>query len=147
MKRGDCSTGLLSTSRASAMRSISAVQHPKSEIPKSSGSICIDRAKKTPAAARRRGKASDGRIRRLGGAGRCLLVEPPHRDAERLRLVREVGRDAGAREHDDADRQRLEEAVVALEGSGAAFAGPVGLKDDLRDLAIVGPAGGDALGA
>ena len=76
-----------------------------------------------------------------GGVG-----ESPHRDAELLGLVGEVGGDAGAGKHDDADRQRIEQAVVALEGSGAAFACPVGLEDDLRNLAIIGPAGGDALG-
>ena len=40
-----------------------------------------------------------------------------------------------------------EKRVVALEGRGLAIAIPVGLEDDLRDLAVVGPAGGDALGA
>ena len=38
-------------------------------------------------------------------------------------------------------------SVVALEGRGLAVAIPVGLEGDLRDLAAVGPAGGDALGA
>ena len=36
---------------------------------------------------------------------------------------------------------------LRLKGAALRCAGPVGLEDDLRDLAIVGPAGGDALGA
>src|SRR5215813_4136729 len=55
----------------------------------------------------------------------CAAVELPERDAELLGLVGEVGGDAGARKHDDADRHY----------------------GDLRDLAGVGPGGGDALGA
>jgi hypothetical protein len=35
---------------------------------------------------------------------------------------------------------------LRLEGRGIAVPGPVGLEDDLRDLAAIGPAGGDALG-
>ena len=62
-------------------------------------------------------------LRRRSGA-----AELPDRDAELLGLVGEVGGDAGAGKHDDADRQRIEQAVVALEGSGAAFACPVGLE-------------------
>src|SRR3546814_8731314 len=41
----------------------------------------------------------------------------------------------------------VEQLVVALEGRGVAVAVPVGLEGDLHDLAVVGPAGGDALGA
>ena len=47
----------------------------------------------------------------------------------------------------DADRQRLEHRVVALERRGLGVLGPVGLEGDLRHLAVIGPAGGDALGA
>ena len=46
-------------------------------------------------------------------------------------LEAEIGRDSGAWKYADADRQSLEEAVVALEGSGAPFAVPVRLEDDL----------------
>ena len=49
------------------------------------------------------------------------------------------GGDAGAGEGEDADRQRFEQPVVALEGGGAAVARPVGLEDDLRDLAMGRP--------
>jgi hypothetical protein len=37
--------------------------------------------------------------------------------------------------------------IVALEGCGLGVFGPVGLEDDLRDLVVIGPTGGDALGA
>jgi hypothetical protein len=47
----------------------------------------------------------------------------------------------------NADRQGLEQSVVALERRCVAVAVPVGLEDNLRDFAIVGPAGGYALGA
>ena len=50
-------------------------------------------------------------------------------------------------EGDNADRQRLEHPVVALERCGVPVPGPVGLEDDLRHLAAVGPASGDTLGA
>src|SRR6202012_4882197 len=86
--------------------------------------------------------------RRLGGAvSGFRLGEAPDRYAEFLGLVGEIGGEAGAREDDDADRQRLEQAVVAFEGSGTAVAGPVGLEDDLWNFAMIGPAGGDTLGA
>src|SRR5262244_1658979 len=88
--------------------------------------------------------------RRLCGAVdpcRCRLVEAPSRNAELRSLVGKVGGDVRAGEDDDADRQRLEEPVIALEGGSAAFAGPVGLEDDLRHLALIGPAGGNTLGA
>src|SRR5271170_182444 len=96
-----------------------------------------------------------GRVskRRLSGAALDLvlrqsrLVEAPGRYSELLRLVGEIGGDAGAGEDHDADRQRLKQAVVALKGGRIAVAVPVGLEDDLWNFAIVGPAGGDALGA
>ena len=47
----------------------------------------------------------------------------------------------------DADRQDVQHLVVALERRGLGVLGPVGLEGDLRNLAVVGPAGGDALGA
>ena len=47
----------------------------------------------------------------------------------------------------DADRQHFEHCVVALERRGLGVLGPVGLEGDLRHLAVVGPAGGDQLGA
>jgi hypothetical protein len=61
---------------------------------------------------RRRGKR--GRLR----ASRLAAVE--QRDAHRLGLVGEVVRDAGAGEHDDADRHGFQQLIVALE-NGAAF--------------------------
>ena len=70
-----------------------------------------------------------------------------NRDAELLRLVGEVGGDAGAGENDNARGQDFEDAVVALEGRRLAVAGPVGLEGDLRNLAAIGPAGGGLLGA
>src|SRR5215472_14258956 len=77
----------------------------------------------------------------------CAAVELPDRDAELLGLVGEVGGDAGAREHDDPDRHHGEHLVVAPERCSLGVAGPVGHEGDLRDLASVGPGGGDALGA
>ena len=70
-----------------------------------------------------------------------------NRNAEALRFVGEIAGDAGAGEDDDARGHDLEHAVVALEGSGLAVGGPVGLEGDLRDLAMIGPAGGRLLGA
>ncbi len=48
---------------------------------------------------------------------------------------------------DDADRHGFEHLIVALERRRLGVTRPVGFEDDLRRLAIVGPAGGDALGA
>lgn len=48
----------------------------------------------------------------LSGA---VPVEAPQRDAELLRFFGEVGRDPGAGEHEDADRQSLDHSVVELE--------------------------------
>ena len=81
-------------------------------------------------------------LRRLRAA-----VELPDGDAELPRLVSEVGGDARTGEGDDADWQHIEHPVVALEGCRLGVPGPIGLEGDLRHLAIVGPAGGDALGA
>ncbi len=50
-------------------------------------------------------------------------------------------------EHEDADRQGLQEMIVALERSRLAVSGPVRPEDDLRHLARVGPARGDQFGA
>ena len=78
-------------------------------------------------------------------AGLLAVIEDA--DAELAGLVDEVVGDAGAGEGDDGVRHFGKKRIVALEGSGLAVAIPVGLEDDLRDLAIVGPAGGDAFGA
>src|SRR6266851_6807278 len=77
----------------------------------------------------------------------CAAVELPDRDAELFGLVGEVRGDAGAWKYDDPDRHHGEYLVVAPERCGLGVAGPVGLEGDLRDLAGVGPGGGDALGA
>ena len=68
----------------------------------------------------------------------------PHRDSQLPGLVGEVGGDAGAGEGDETGGQRFEHLIVALEGRGLGVLGPVGLEDDLRDLVVIGPAGGDA---
>ena len=75
------------------------------------------------------------------------LAEIVERDAEHLGLVGEIVRDAGARKHDQADRQGFQELIVTFERCGFAVAGPVRLKDDLLAIAIVGPAGRNAFGA
>ena len=91
------------------------------------------------------------RKRRLCGAAfgflRSRLIEAPERDAKLFGLVCEIGGDAGAGEHDDADRQCFEHPIVTLEGRRVAVAVPVGLLDHLCDFALIGPAGGDAFGA
>src|SRR4051812_27068750 len=76
-------------------------------------------------------------------AGGDRFAETPDRDAAAFGLVGEVGGDTGTREGDNADRHRIEHAVVALERRRLAVAIPVRLEGDLRHLAIVGPAGGD----
>src|SRR5215218_581033 len=78
---------------------------------------------------------------------RATRTKAPDRYAELARLVGEVLLDARPWEHDDADRQDFQDLVVALEGCGLGMTGPVGLERNVRDLAGVGPAGGDALGA
>ena len=45
-----------------------------------------------------------------------------------------------------ADGQCFEHLVVAVERPRLGVTRPVGFEGDLSDLAIVGPAGGDALG-
>ena len=84
-----------------------------------------------------------GKKRRL----RAALAVIENGNAELLGLVGEVAGNAGAGEDDDAHRHEFEHAVVALEGCGLAVAGPVGLERDLRDAAVIGPAGGGFLGA
>ena len=78
---------------------------------------------------------------------RAALAMIKNRNAKALRLVGEIAGDAGAREDDDASGHDLQHAVVALEGSGLAVGGPVGLEGDLRHLAMIGPACGGFLGA
>jgi hypothetical protein len=69
------------------------------------------------------------------------------RDAEGLGLDGEVFADAGAGEDDDPDWQGLQHLVVALEWRGLGVACPIRPEGNLDDLAVVGPAGGGALGA
>ena len=70
---------------------------------------------------------------------RAVLADLPDEDAEPAGLVGEIGLDAAARSKQHADRQRLEHGVVAFEGSRLSSC-PIGLKDDLRHLAVIGPA-------
>jgi hypothetical protein len=57
--------------------------------------------------------------------------EAPHRDAELLGLVGEVGGDAGAGEHDDADRQRVGlERLVGILLEVLGFFRPARLRRD-----------------
>ena len=62
-------------------------------------------------------------------------------------LVAQVLLNAGAGEDDDADRQHIEYLIVALERRCLRMFGPIRFEGDLRNLAVVGPAGGDTLGA
>jgi len=70
--------------------------------------------------------------RRRLRAARLAAVE--QRDAHRLGLVGEVVGDAGTREYDDADRQRFQELVVALERCRFLVACPVRLEHDWETL-------------
>lgn len=81
-----------------------------------------------------------------GALRAALRVKPPHRNAHLAGLVGKVLTDAGAGENDHADGQNIQHLIVALEGRGVLVAGPVWLEHHLHDLAIVGPAGGDAFG-
>ncbi len=71
----------------------------------------------------------------------------PDWDAMLSSLVGEILLDTGARKHDDPDGKHLQHCVVAFERRGLGVSGPVGLEGDLRDLAVIGPFGGNALGA
>src|SRR5450432_3696344 len=82
-------------------------------------------------------------LRRL----RAAVAEFPHRDAELPRLVGQVLLNAGAGEDDDAYRQHVKHLIVALERGRLGIFGPIRFEGDLRNLAVVGPAGGDTLGA
>lgn len=74
------------------------------------------------------------------------MRRPPDRNAQLLGFIGEIVLDSRAREMHYADRQLVKHRVVALEWSGLGMLRPVGLEGDLRDLAIVGPLGGDQLG-
>src|SRR5215831_10061468 len=69
----------------------------------------------------------------------------PDGDAKLLGFVGEVRRDARTGEYDDADREDVENPVVAFERRRPGVTVPVRLEDNLRHLAVVSPAGGDAL--
>jgi hypothetical protein len=81
----------------------------------------------------------------------CAVSEPnsaaaafpgvDQRNAELPRLIGKIVDDAGAGEHDQPNRQRLERLVVALEERGPLVAVELGLENRLRDPAIVGPSG------
>jgi hypothetical protein len=64
-----------------------------------------------------------------------------------MRSSRALAGDAGAGEDHNTGWQDFEHAVIALERRGLAVAGPVGPEGDLRDLAVIGPAGGGFLRA
>ena len=84
---------------------------------------------------------------RLGRRSRAALAEFPDWYAKFPRLVGEIVLDAGAWKHHDPDRQNLQHSVVPFEGRRFGVLGPIGLERDLCHLAIVGPFGGDELGA
>ena len=62
-------------------------------------------------------------------------------------LVGQIVLDASSRKDDDPDWQGCEHLIVALERRSIAVTCPIRLEDDLGNLAVVGPTGGDALGA
>src|ERR1700757_4500767 len=69
---------------------------------------------------------------------RAVLADLPDGDAEAASLVGEIGLDAAARGDQHADRQCLQYGVVPFERSCLALR-PVGLKGDLRHLAVIRP--------
>src|SRR5262249_57213416 len=91
-----------------------------------------------------RGRSYVSALRLRQRSGAAVI---PDWDAKLLRLVGEVRRDARAGEYDHTDREDLEDSVVALERRGPGVPVPVGLEDDLRHVAVISPAGGDALRA
>src|SRR5215510_10634175 len=91
-----------------------------------------------------RGRSYVSALRLRQRSGAAVI---PDWDAKLLRLVGEVRRDARAGEYDHTDREDLEDSVVALERRGPGVPVPVGLEDDLRHVAVISPAGGDAFRA
>jgi len=78
---------------------------------------------------------------------RATIAEFPDGDAEVSRLVGQVLLNAGAGENEDADRQHIGHLIVALEACCLGVFSPIAIEGDLGHLAVVGPAGGDTLGA
>ena len=69
----------------------------------------------------------------MSGQRSCAasLAEIIGLDADLPRLVGEIVLDAGAGEDDDADRQDIEDLIVALERGGLGMACPVRLERDV----------------
>jgi hypothetical protein len=78
---------------------------------------------------------------------RAAVAEFQNRNPELPRLVGQVRLNSGACENEDADREHIEHQTVTVERCGLGVSGPVRLEDDLRQLAVISPAGGDTLSA
>lgn len=78
---------------------------------------------------------------------RAISFEFPDIDAEPTGLIAKVVGDAGTGKDDDARWHDRKHVVVAAKRGGLGVLVPVGLEGDLGDLAGLGPAGGDTLGA
>jgi hypothetical protein len=74
---------------------------------------------------------------------RAAVAEFPDRNPELPRLVGHVLLNPGACENEDADRQHVEHQTATLERCGLGAFGPVRLKGNLRQLAVISPADGD----
>ena len=108
--------------------------------PPSDGERGREKSAVVEAASRLRGSASCVSAGIAGERRRSRAAVLRDRDAKLLRLIGEVRRDARARKYDNADREDVEDPVVALERCGPGVPVPVRLEDDLRDLAVIGPA-------
>ena len=114
-----------------------------------------EHARKNPAGraalARRRVRRRGDRRDRLCGRGkrrlRAVHPGPPDRDAEPAGLVGEVAWMPVPGKTRAPVGKAASICVVALERRGLGVLRPVRLEGDLRHLAVIGPAGGDALGA
>ena len=88
-----------------------------------------------------------GGVALRSSASCAAFRKSPHRNAHLASFVGEVLDDPGTREDDDADRKCFEHRVVALERRRVLVPGPIRFERDLRDFAVVRPAGGDAFRA
>lgn len=76
----------------------------------------------------------------------ATAAEFPDRNSEFSGLVSKVFLNAGAWKNEDTDRHDVQHGIVTSEGRRLGVSGPVGLEDDLCDLAVFSPAGRNQFG-